>query len=136
MKADASPYLSGPFDLGFGFFEGLKKTQRPSLVTGASTNQRPASRDASPDNSAADWGVSYHVTKLCHQASARRVLVQDLGVVLADSKLTEPEGAELVNPLTGFSNASAPHPLMVPASSTFLSLWEQKEQTLSVRRVF
>lgn len=42
-------------------------------------------------NSAALWSVSYHVTKFCHQASARRVLVQDLKVVLADAKLTEPE---------------------------------------------
>lgn len=65
----------------------------------ASTNQRLALKDASPSNSTAGWSVSYHVTKFSHQASARRVLVQDLKVVLADAKLTEPEETELVKPL-------------------------------------
>lgn len=61
-----------------------------------STNQRLAFKDAPSNNSAAFCSVSYHVTKFCHQASTRRIFVQDLKVVLADAKLTEPEKRELV----------------------------------------
>lgn len=47
--------------------------------------------EAGSKDASAVCSVSYHVTKFCHQASARRVLVQDLKVVFADAKSTEPE---------------------------------------------